>query len=158
PGAIAPNQPWVERIYEEMAASGVVDRADRFSTANTSGPTEAFREVGGFDEGFTGWGGEDTELGRPVRGAGYPIRSDPDARATDSQNLTLSEFCANNVSAGRTLPRIIGLHPELVDVLLPVDGDGHRRGLRAFAARAYRAFPLRSPTAYRLIASAACAV
>jgi glycosyltransferase involved in cell wall biosynthesis/GT2 family glycosyltransferase len=158
PGAIAPNQPWVERIYEEMAASGVVDRADRFSTANTSGPTEVFRDVGGFDEGFTGWGGEDTELGQRVLRAGYEILFDPAARATHSQSLTLSEFCANNVSAGRTLPRIIGLHPELVDVLLPVDGDGDRRGLRAFAARAHRTYPLRSPTAYRLIASAACAV
>ena len=67
---VAPNQQWVDLIYREMSASGIVDRADRFSTANASGPVELFRSVGGFDEGFTGWGGEDTEIGQRILRAG----------------------------------------------------------------------------------------
>src|SRR5262249_39414317 len=57
--AIAPNRRWLEQVQAEMASSGAVARADRFDSGNASGPADVFRSVGGFDEGFTGWGCED---------------------------------------------------------------------------------------------------
>jgi GT2 family glycosyltransferase len=157
PGSIAPNQKWVDLIYREMGATGLVDRAGWFSTANASGPISIFRGVGGFDEGFTGWGFEDAEIGQRILQAGFVIRFDPGARAKHSQDVTLEQFCANNVSAGRALVRIIGLHPDLLSQLLPVQVTvPSRRSLRAIARAAYRRFPVRSPIAYRMIAAAAC--
>jgi GT2 family glycosyltransferase len=159
PQAIAPNQKWVDLIYGEMAESGLVNRASRFSTANASGDTDVFRGVGGFDEGFTGWGFEDTEIGQRILRAGYEIRFDPRARASHIQDLTVQQFCQNNVSAGRGLCRVIRLHPELLDELVPHHtAVPSRRTARAVAGALYRHFPLRSPIVYRVVASAACAL
>lgn len=38
---------------------------------NFSAPTEAMREIGGFDEDFVGWGGEDEDMARRLRARGY---------------------------------------------------------------------------------------
>ena len=150
---IAPNRRWVDLIYREMSASGVVDRADRFSTANASGPVDVFRAVGGFDEGFTGWGFEDTEMGHRMLRAGVEIRFDPHARARHRQDLTVEQFCANGVSAGRNLARTVALHPELLDELLPLEGSvPSRRTARRLAASVYRCVPVRSALAYRMLA------
>jgi GT2 family glycosyltransferase len=155
----APNQAWVDVIYEEMLLSGLVDRADRFSTANASGSTSLFRRVGGFDEGFTDWGGEDVELAQRILRAGYIIRFDPEARAAHCPELSTAQFCANNVSAGRALARIVRLHPELLETLLPAAPIvPSRRAARAFAGVCYRRFPIRSPVSYRVLASVACRV
>jgi GT2 family glycosyltransferase len=153
---IAPNEPWTDAVYEEMARDGHVRSADRFASGNASGPLELFRSVGGFDARFTGWGCEDVELGHRILRAGYEIRFDPAARAEHEQTLTLEQYAANNVSNGRNMVRAIRLHPELVDDLLPVDPTlaSRRRG-RAIAAALYRAFPVKSPLAYRLVASIA---
>jgi GT2 family glycosyltransferase len=153
---IAPNEQWTDAIYEAMARDGRVCSADRFASGNASGPVELFRAVGGFDEGFTGWGCEDVELGHRILCAGYEIRFDPAARAEHEQTLTLEQYAANNVSNGRNMVRAIRLHPELVDDLLPVDPTlaSRRRG-RAIAAALYRAFPLKSPVVYRMVAAMA---
>jgi glycosyltransferase involved in cell wall biosynthesis len=152
----APNQRWFDHIYREMAETGVVDRADRFSLANTSGPVDMFRSVGGFDEGFTGWGCEDVELGYRLLSAGYEVRFDPEALADHQRDLSLTQFCANNVSNGRNLVRALGLHPELVEQLLPVEATvPSRRFAKTAAAAAYRWLPVRSALLYRLLASVA---
>jgi GT2 family glycosyltransferase len=156
--SFAPNQAWVDAIYAEMAATGTV-KASQFSTANTSGPTEVFLALGGFDEGFTDWGGEDTDLAQRGLKAGYEILFDPAIRALHHEHLTIKQFCANNVSAGRTLPRIVALHPELLDELIPrVPVVPSRRRLRRMAAAAHRSFPIRSPLFYRCLASMASAL
>ncbi|AEB46887.1 MULTISPECIES: glycosyltransferase [Micromonospora] len=41
-----------------------------FWTCNVSAPTEMIREVGMFDQGFRGWGGEDCDLGYRLHRAG----------------------------------------------------------------------------------------
>jgi GT2 family glycosyltransferase len=157
-GSLVPNQKWVDLIYAEMTSSGCVDRADWFSSANASGPAETFREAGAFDEGFTGWGFEDTDLGYRLLRYGVPIRFDPLARALHQQDLTLEQFCANSVNAGRNLARLLAVHPELVDELLAVEtAVPSRRRARAVAGALYRLLPVRSPLAFRTIAAAAMA-
>ena len=52
-----------------------------FWTGNCSVRTDDFRRVGGFDEIFQGWGGEDMELGFRLQRAGLPIELAPAAWA-----------------------------------------------------------------------------
>jgi GT2 family glycosyltransferase len=153
---IAPNEVWTETVYDEMARGGRVRSADRFASGNASGPAELFRSVGGFDEGFTGWGCEDVELGHRILRAGYEIHFDPDARAEHEQTLSLAQYCANNVSNGRNMVRAIRLHPDLIDDLMPVHTTiaSRRRG-RAIAAALYRTFPVKAPAVFHLVASTA---
>jgi GT2 family glycosyltransferase len=160
-GAVSPspNEQWTTAVYDEMARLGRVRTADQFASGNASGPADVFRAVGGFDEGFTGWGCEDVELGHRILRAGYEIRFDPAARAVHEQAVTLAQYVANNVSNGRNMVRAIRLHPELVDDLLPVDGAlASRRRWRTRAASFYRAVPVRSPLVFRLVASSAATV
>lgn len=158
-GKLSPNEQWTTAIYDEMARDGFVRSADRFASGNASGPADLFRAVGGFDEGFTGWGCEDVELGHRILHAGYEIRFDPRARATHQQTLTLPQYLANNVSNGRNMVRAIRLHPELVDDLLPLRPVvASRRRWQSAAAAAYRAFPLHSPVVFRVAASMAASV
>jgi GT2 family glycosyltransferase/SAM-dependent methyltransferase len=155
PRAATPNQAWVDAIYREMSATGAVERADRFSTANASGPRESFESVGGFDEGFTGWGFEDTELASRLLAVGVPIRFDPHALAFHEQHLDVSRFAANCVSAGRNLVRTVTLHPDLVDELLPLEPVVEsRRVVRSMAGRLFRQFPVRSPMPFHVASSA----
>ena len=53
-----------------------------FVTANVSLPLELFREVGGFDERFHRWGGEDTELGWRLWNAGVVFLDDESVSVT----------------------------------------------------------------------------
>lgn len=50
-----------------------------FWTLNCSVRTDDFRRIGGFEETFNGWGGEDIELGFRLRRAGVTIAVAPDA-------------------------------------------------------------------------------
>jgi GT2 family glycosyltransferase len=155
---VAPNKRWFDDTYVELAKSGVITRADRFSIANTSGPAEVFREIGGFDESFTGWGVEDVELGYRLLCAGYEICFDAEALATHQQDLSPAELCANCVSNGRNLVRACTLHPGLVDHLIPSTDhpDSSPERARRTAGFAFRRVRVRSPLPYRLLASAAC--
>jgi glycosyltransferase involved in cell wall biosynthesis len=156
---ISPNERWTAALYEEMSRDGFVRSADRFASGNASGPAELFRSVGGFDEGFTGWGCEDVELAHRILHAGYEIRFDPLARAEHEQSLTIEQYLANNVSNGRNMVRAIRLHPDLIDDLLPVDVTlASRQRWRALAAAVYRSVPARSPVHFRLLASLAASV
>lgn len=53
-----------------------------FVTANVSLPLELFREIGGFDERFHRWGGEDTELGWRLWNAGAVFLDDETVAVT----------------------------------------------------------------------------
>jgi GT2 family glycosyltransferase len=50
-----------------------------FWTGNVSFPTEVVRRLGGFDEQFRGWGGEDTDLGYRLFTGGAEFQWVPDA-------------------------------------------------------------------------------
>lgn len=72
---------WWDRHLGELSQAGVVDRFDRFTVANLSGPVEVFRSAGGFDENFADYGMEDHELGCRILSSGVTVRFCPDAVA-----------------------------------------------------------------------------
>jgi GT2 family glycosyltransferase len=93
--------------------------------------TEAYQAIGGMDEGFVGWGGEDNEfwdrcLTRPTWIWGYePIvhlwhRAQPLKHRPDNPNLTR----ARNVMQHSPLARIAALRPapqrDLISTIIPV--------------------------------------
>jgi GT2 family glycosyltransferase len=154
---VAPNKRWFDDTYAELARTGVITRADRFSIANTSGPADVFRAIGGFDESFTGWGVEDLELGYRLLSGGYEIRFDAEAVAAHEQDLSAGELCANCVSNGRNLVRAFTLHPGLIEHLIPHEPpESSPERARRAAGTMFRRMPVRSPLPYRLLASAAC--
>jgi len=159
PFPVAPNNEWFDQVYAELAEQRNIGSADRFSIGNTSGPVDVFRAIGGFDEGFTGWGCEDIEFGYRLLNTGIEIRFDPDAAAEHRQELTVTQLCANSVSNGRNIVRALRLHPELVDELVPqVPTVPSRRGVKRAARVLFRAFPVRRPLPYRMLASAAASL
>jgi glycosyltransferase involved in cell wall biosynthesis len=159
PFPVAPNNEWFDQVYAELAEARVIDRADRFSIGNTSGPVATFRTVGGFEEGFTGWGCEDIELGHRLLQMGVDVQFDGEAAAEHRQELSVAQLCANSVSNGRNIVRAVTLHPELVDEILPAQPTlQSRRPAKAFARAMFRMLPVHSPLPYRLLAAAAAPI
>ena len=126
---------WVEH-YAELERTGFVDRFDRFTVANLSGPTEWFRSVGGFDASFTGYGFEDHELGVRMLEKGIVVRFDPEAVAWHDHAESEATAIARNRSVGRNMARVAMLHPETMTVLFPDRRpDWAMRGLRRLRCR-----------------------
>jgi GT2 family glycosyltransferase len=123
-----PIRDYAEKWFGALAAAGEVRKAFDFSVANTSGPTALWREVGGFDERLSGWGGEDYEIGWRIIGRGIPVVFDPEAIAWHHQLRTVREFCADRYEQGRNFVRIAELHPDSVDELITETAGG--RALR----------------------------
>lgn len=123
-----PIRDYAERWFGALAEAGEVTKAFDFSVANTSGPTAVWREIGGFDERLSGWGGEDFEIGLRVIERGIPIVFDPEAIAWHHQLRTVSEFCADRYEQGRNFVRIAQIHPDSVDELITEAANG--RALR----------------------------
>jgi GT2 family glycosyltransferase len=114
------KQFWGERYAElHASASGTIDRFDHFSAANTSGPAEVFRRVGGFNADFVGYGMEDYELACRLLEAGIPLMYDAEAVALHPQRRTVAELCAAKREEGRNAMRLIRLHPHTTDALVP---------------------------------------
>jgi GT2 family glycosyltransferase len=120
---------WADHQYAELARAGRVENALYFSAANTSGPRELWRRVGGFAEDLRGWGGEDYELGLRLLGEGVTVAYDHDAVVWHLQARTIAGFCSNTRDQGRNAVRIARLHPDAVDDLFPRASAS--RGLRA---------------------------
>jgi GT2 family glycosyltransferase len=159
PYPVAPNNEWFDQVYAELSASRRIERADRFAIGNTSGPADVFRSTGGFEEGFTGWGCEDIELGHRLLTVGVEIRFDPAAAAEHRQKLTIEQLCANCVSNGRNIVRAVTLHPELMDQVLPSQPTvPSRRKAKALGRVAFGVLPVHSAIPYRLLAAAAVPV
>ena len=117
---------WWDEHYAELERTGFVDRFDRFTVANLSGPTEWFRSVGGFDASFFGYGCEDYELGVRMLGRGVVVRFDPEAAAWHDHAESEAVAIARKRSLGRNMVRVAKLHPETTTVLFPAEaGPGH---------------------------------
>ncbi len=80
--------------------------------ANTSVPTAAFRQVGGFDETLSGYGGEDVALGFALKE--LPFVALPGASAQHlGPNPVRSGDLDKAYSAGRNAQRLAGRYPAL---------------------------------------------
>ena len=102
-----------EQEYAALAVTGLVERFDQFSGANTSGPAGVFTSVGGFEESFVGYGLEDYELAIRLLRAGVTIRFDEGAVAWHHQQRGFSELLSHTTSEGRNAVQLAALHPEL---------------------------------------------
>jgi GT2 family glycosyltransferase len=140
PGSSTPAfaQDWWEKQYDELARTKVINRFDRFSAANTSGPVATFRRLGGFDERFIGYGHEDYELAVRLLAAGVPIRFDDQAVAWHLQERSVRQLCWHTFSGGRNAVRLARKHPATAGVLFPEDTP-------STSLRLLRALRLRSP-------------
>ena len=70
-----------ERAPPPVEELGQCDDYRCFWSLNFAMPRATFNRIGGFDEGYVGYGGEDTDFGRMVAEAGVPLRWCRGARA-----------------------------------------------------------------------------
>lgn len=140
------SREWYDHVHGILGETRVVDRVELFSAANTSAPRHVWELVGGFFEGFVGWGAEDYELAVRLRSAGVPIVYAPDAVAWHMQRRTIRQLCRTKEDEGANAVRVAVLHPDHVDVLFPRGLPGDIRALRRFRS---------SPAALKVIARAA---
>ncbi len=111
---------WAEEQYATLARSGRLERPEHFSAANTSAPAALWRRLGGFDERFVGWGGEDYEIGVRILDAAIEVAYDREAVAWHLQRRGVREFLLTKRDEGRNTVRITRIHPGSFDALLPV--------------------------------------
>jgi GT2 family glycosyltransferase len=112
-------QSWWIRHYKDVVEKGRVDQPDFFTAGNVSGPASVFRDVGGFDEDFTEYGGEDYELGARLLAAGVAIGFDREAVAWHHHQPSQLVAIRRERSSGRNSTRIVQLHPELLSLVFP---------------------------------------
>lgn len=98
-------------------------------TRNFSVAAAAFREVGGFDEAFAGYGWEDIELGLRLRQAGVSLHYEPEALAYHHHIQSLEDLLPKLRQAGEGAvyfwqkhgrPARLGLFLEIHPALLPL--------------------------------------
>lgn len=122
--------------------------------ANTSVPSDAFRDVGGFGTAVEGYGGEDVWLGWRLVERGLSVRSLPEAvvehLGSNPMRVASVERAAsagkNAVRLGRLEPRLrwrLGVHPFLLAIklalikLAPPSFEARLRGERAYSNGAW---------------------
>ncbi len=82
--------------------------------ANTSTPAWAFRQVGGYDPRFVGYGGEDPHLALKLRALGLRFRRAPRALAYHAARQLGGDYQKKAFAAGRAQWRVYGLFREPV--------------------------------------------
>ena len=130
---------WWDEHHATLESVGHVDRFDRFTVANTSGPTSLFRSVGGFDERFVEYGFEDFELGYRLLAADVTILFDGDAIAWHPDVVSRSQMIARNRHVGANSARLVRMHPEAEDSVFPNEPSPAMSLLRRIHVRRPRA-------------------
>ncbi len=89
--------------------------------ANTSFPAEAFRAVGGYDESFVNYGGEDPDLALRLKNQGMQFRFAPKALAYHAERQLADNYLKKAYAAGQAQWRVYQKFPSLeVGLLLGV--------------------------------------
>ena len=99
-----------------LSAAGETLIPGRYLTSNNfSISRETFEKLGGFDESFKGWGGEDTDFGLRLEKRGAVIRYNPAAICYHYHLRTLDDIITEYEKYGRTGYRqLITKHPDAV--------------------------------------------
>lgn len=140
------SDPRFQDIREPEFARSGHDLAERvvpwmlFWTGNCSIHADDFWAVGGFDEDFTGWGGEDMDLGRRLVRSGLALELSPEAWAVVAPHDR--DIDANDQSLIVNLTRMLRKAPELdveigwgvVATLLIMPWEDESRRLREWIA------------------------
>lgn len=107
-------------------------------TRNLSVDAETFQRIGGFDEGFTGYGWEDIELGLRMARSGVTLRFEPTALGYHYHVQGLPEAAAKMREAGKgavyfwekhSRDRGLGLFLEILPIMLPFKWLVYRSGV-----------------------------
>lgn len=100
--------------------------------ANSSVPAWAFRQVGGYDRRFSGYGGEDPHLALKLRALGLAFRRAARARAYHAARQLAGDYQEKAFAAGRAQWRVytlfrspevgllLGVHPWLLTLKCPL--------------------------------------
>lgn len=119
--------------YPHLGCDGLIRDVREVGFANTSGPTSLLREIGGFDEAFTEYGLEDTELGARLLERGVVIRFDAEAIAwSNASDLTFDILRRRSRETGRNAVRVALAHPWTSKHLFDVRAGW--RGMRLLSA------------------------
>lgn len=114
------------RTHETQGNEGDVVSLGNFYTGNLSLPHRLFRLIGAFDEGFTTYGWEDTDLGYRLSKRGFNTISVPSAIAYHEVNTEFRDYLKKRYEAGRNLAYLLAKHPELEASLPGVYRDKFR--------------------------------
>lgn len=77
---------------------------------------EIFSRAGGFDPGFSRWGGEDIDFGLRLEKMGVPIKSKPDALTYHHHKKTVRSLAEDFYNFGNnTFELLIKKHPDFLD-------------------------------------------
>lgn len=113
-----PEEVHREYVFVHNEREGRIERFDQVQFVNASGPVSVFREVGGFDEGFRGWGFEDFELGARLLERGVTIRVDADAMALHKPaGIDFQLLRSRHRELGQNAVRLAIAHPWTVERL-----------------------------------------
>ena len=86
-------------------------------SANISVPKEVWRRVGGFDETFKGYGGEDTDFGIRVAALGIPVIFEPRALSYHLHQVGYAATRRQAFSGGKSLVHLARKHATPVESL-----------------------------------------
>lgn len=136
---------WWEKHYQELSRSGYVKRFDQFTVANASGPADLFTAVGGFDESFVLYGGEDYEMGVRILQDGATVRYDRDAVAIHDHQEDEFTAIARQRGVGHNSVLMVERHPSIEAQVFPLRKP-------SLAIRLVSFLPIRSPRAFRTLA------
>ncbi len=109
-----PSEP--ENLYpyiREKIRSGAKLGWHYFLTGNLSIPSDLFRQFGGFDMDFQGYGWEDIEMGYRLSKAGVPLRYLPEAKNYHYHVVTDDDLIKREVKKGESAAVFLNKHPEL---------------------------------------------
>jgi GT2 family glycosyltransferase len=84
-------------------------------SANISVMRATFREIGGFDESFREYGGEDTDFGLRVAALGVPVIFEPAALSHHQHDVSYPSVRRQAFSAGKSLVHLAQKHAVPID-------------------------------------------
>ena len=115
-----------------------------FYSGNASLRSDVLREVGGFDDSFTGYGNEDVELSLRLQAAGVALRYDGEALAYQEYAKNLGALARDTRAKGSSVVTLARAHPEVFGALRlsqPFDGSRPWLAARSGLLRLTRRWP-----------------
>jgi len=104
---------WIKNIHETMAKYKSDLPYNFFFTGNVSAPKSLLETVGLFDESFTRYSGEDTELGYRLKKGGALFIHEPLAFGEHYNVETLDSLILKSKNMGYSAFDLVKIHPEL---------------------------------------------
>jgi len=98
--------------YARLAEPGHVFHVRDLYSANASVRRDVLVGIGGFDEAYRTYGGEDVDLALRLHEAGVVFGFSPEAAAVEGYEKTFRELAADMVQEGRNAVRLAIEHPQ----------------------------------------------